>query len=63
KNILLLDDSNYAMWSIRIKACLRSKKLIKYVINPPDSTLTGAAQTAVPDKEAKTVNILMEYLS
>ncbi|KNZ44472.1 uncharacterized protein VP01_912g3, partial [Puccinia sorghi] len=63
KNIPLLNNSNYATWSIRIKAYLRSKKLINYVINPPDSTLTGAALAAVADKEAETVDILMKYLS
>lgn len=62
KNIPLLDDSNYAAWSLRMKAYLRRKKLLKYVTEPPNLELHGAALENVKDKLAEAVDILMDFL-
>ncbi|KNZ63455.1 hypothetical protein VP01_11415g1, partial [Puccinia sorghi] len=52
-NIPKLDDCNFLHWSMRMKAHLRHKGLIKY-INEIPVALNGAAANAVNKKHAKT---------
>ena len=61
-NIPCLDEKNFLHWLMRIKAHLRHKGLIKYILEPP-TALAGAAADAVAKKHAKTVDILMNYMS
>lgn len=61
-NIPRLDEKNYLHWSMRIKAHLRHKGLLKYIFEPPVQ-LAGAAQDAVAKKHAETVDILMNFMS
>ena len=57
-----LDDKNYLHWSMRIKAHLCHKDVLKYILKPP-VPLSGAAANAVAKKHAKTVDILMNFIS
>ena len=61
-NIPKLDKKNFLHFSMRIKAHLCHKGLIKY-INKPPIPLAGAASKAVGKKQAKTIDILMNYMS
>ncbi|KNZ43831.1 uncharacterized protein VP01_9820g1, partial [Puccinia sorghi] len=61
-NIPNLDNTNFLHWSMRMKAHLRHKGLIKYITKVP-VTLAGAAANAVNKKHAETVDILMKYMS
>ncbi|PLW49320.1 hypothetical protein PCASD_02649 [Puccinia coronata f. sp. avenae] len=61
-NIPRLDEKNYLHWSMRIKAHLRHKGLLKYILEFP-VPLSGAAANAVAKKHAKTVDILMNFMS
>lgn len=63
RNIPLLDDNNFAAWSTRIKAYLRSRKLLKYIKQDALSGLEGVARSNAANKQAEAVDILMEYLS
>ncbi|KNZ58916.1 uncharacterized protein VP01_1834g5 [Puccinia sorghi] len=53
-NIPKLDDTNFLHWSMRMKAHLRHKGLIKYIIEVLVA-LTGAAAKAVNKKHAETL--------
>jgi hypothetical protein len=61
-NIPKLDEKNFLHWLMRIKAHLRRKGLMKYIVDPP-VPLAGAAANAVAKKRAETVDILMNYMS
>lgn len=62
RNIPKLDDRNFAHWSMRIKAHLRHKGLLKHVVDPA-ALLSGAAAENVSKKQAEAVDILMNYMS
>ena len=61
-NIPKLDEKNFLHWSMRIKAHLQHKGLIKY-INEPPVPLAGASAKAVTKKRAEVVDILMKFMS
>ena len=61
-NIPRLDEKNFLHWSMRMKAHLRHRGLLKYVLEPPIS-LGGAATDAVAKKHNETVDILMNYMT
>ncbi|KNZ50718.1 uncharacterized protein VP01_4275g4 [Puccinia sorghi] len=61
-NIPKLNNVNFLHWSMRMKAHLRHKGLIKY-ITEAWVALSGAAADVVNKKHAKTVDILMNYMS
>ncbi|KNZ63360.1 uncharacterized protein VP01_11551g1 [Puccinia sorghi] len=61
-NIPKLDDSNFLPWSMRMKAHLRHKGLLKYISEVP-AILAGAAAEAVNKKHTETIDILMNYMS
>ncbi|KNZ47854.1 uncharacterized protein VP01_6091g1 [Puccinia sorghi] len=61
-NIPKLDDTNFLHCSMRMKAHLRHKGLIKYITEVP-AILNGAAAEAVKKKHAETINILMNFMS
>lgn len=62
RNIPKLDDKNFAHWSMRIKAHLRHKGLLKYVLQPA-APLTGTVADTAAKKQAEAVDILMNYMS
>ncbi|PLW07267.1 hypothetical protein PCANC_26494 [Puccinia coronata f. sp. avenae] len=62
RSISRLDEKNYLHWSMRIKAHLRHKGLLKYILKFP-VPLSGAAANAVAKKHAETVDILMNFMS
>ncbi|KNZ44439.1 uncharacterized protein VP01_9168g1, partial [Puccinia sorghi] len=61
-NIPKLDKTNYLHGSMRMKAHLRHKGLIKYIMEVP-AVLAEAAAKAVNRKHTETVDILMNYVS
>ena len=64
RNIPKLNDQNYAMWSMRMKAHLRAKGLLKVCTSEPTdvSMLSGAALTNANKKRNEAVDILMNYM-
>lgn len=62
RNIPKLDDKNFAHWSMRIKAHLRHKGLLKHVTQPA-APLAGAVAETAAKKQAEAVDILMNYMS
>jgi hypothetical protein len=61
-NIPRLDEKNFLHWSMRMKAHLRHRGLLKYVLEPA-VPLAGAAADAVAKKHNETVDILMNYMT
>ena len=61
-NIPRLNEKNFLHWSMRMKAHLRHRGLLKYVLEPP-IPLGGAAADAVAKKRNETVDILMNYMT
>ncbi|KNZ52596.1 hypothetical protein VP01_3507g4 [Puccinia sorghi] len=61
-NIPKLDDTKFLHWLMHMKAHLCHKGLFKY-ITEVTVALVGAAAKAVNKKHAKTVDILMKFMS
>jgi len=63
KSIPLLDSTNFNQWYLRIQSYFKHKNLLKYCLESPNDTLSGAAENNVNSKKAETVVIIMNHIS